>query len=298
VTDLFQFLIAGTALGAVYALVALGFVVIFRATGVVNFAQGGFVVLGAYLTHQFAVRMGLPFAAGVALAMAVVAGLGFVVERVVLRRMVGHPIFATVLITLGINILVEQVCAAVWGYDVLPMGDPWGVRTVTVAGVMVKVIDLWTVAAAAVLLGLFFLIFRRSSLGVAMRAAAVDPEAALAHGINPAVIHALSWAIAGAVAVVAGVFLASGPRGIDSTMSPIAFRAFPAMILGGVDSTEGAVAGGLLIGVVEVLSAAYLTPNATSLGANIHAVIPYLVMILVLVFRPHGFFGTVEVRRI
>jgi branched-chain amino acid transport system permease protein len=298
VTDLFQFLIAGTALGAVYALVALGFVVIFRATGVVNFAQGGFVVLGAYLTHQFAVRMGLPFAVGVALAMAVVAGLGFLVERVVLRRMVGHPIFATVLITLGINILVEQVCAAVWGYDVLPMGDPWGVRTVTIAGVMVKVIDLWTVAAAAVLLGLFFLIFRRSSLGVAMRAAAVDPEAALAHGINPAVIHALSWAIAGAVAVVAGVFLASGPRGIDSTLSPIAFRAFPAMILGGVDSTEGAVAGGLLIGVVEVLSAAYLTPNATSLGANIHAVIPYLVMILVLVFRPHGFFGTVEVRRI
>lgn len=297
-TDLFQFLIAGTALGAVYALVALGFVVIFRATGVVNFAQGGFVVLGAYLTHQFAVRMGLPFAVGVALAMAVVAGLGFLVERVVLRRMVGHPIFATVLITLGINILVEQVCTAIWGYDLLPMGDPWGVRTVTLAGVIIKVIDLWTVAAAAVLLGLFFLIFRRSSLGVAMRAAAVDPEAALAHGINPAVIHALSWAIAGAVAVVAGVFLASGPRGIDSTLSPIAFRAFPAMILGGVDSTEGAVAGGLLIGVVEVLSAAYLTPNATSLGANIHAVIPYLVMILVLVFRPHGFFGTVEVRRI
>ncbi|MFN0177860.1 MAG: branched-chain amino acid ABC transporter permease [Gemmatimonadales bacterium] len=297
-TDLFQFLIAGVALGAVYALVALGFVVIFRATGVVNFAQGGFVVLGAYLTHQFAVRMGLPFAAGVALAMAVVAGLGFLVERVVLRRMVGHPIFATVLITLGINILVEQVATAIWGYDLLPMGDPWGVRTVTVAGVMIKLIDLWTVAAAAALLGLFFLIFRRSSVGVAMRAAAVDPEAALAHGINPAVIHALSWAIAGAVAAVAGVFLASGPRGVDSTLSPIAFRAFPAMILGGVDSTEGAVAGGLLIGVVEVLSAAYLTPNATALGANIHTVIPYLVMILVLVVRPHGLFGTVEVRRI
>ena len=297
-TDLLQFLVAGIALGAVYALVCLGFVVIFRATGVINFAQGGFVALGAYLTHQFAVRMGLPFWAGVILAMAGVAGLGFLLERFVLRRMVGHPVFATVLITLGISILIEQFCAAVWGHDLLQMGDPWGVRTVILAGVTIKVMDLWTVGAAAALLGLFFLVFRRSTLGVAMRAAAVDPEASLAHGINPAVIHALSWAIAGAVAVVAGVFLAAGPRGVDSTLSLISFRAFPAMILGGVDSTEGAVVGGLVIGLVEVLAAAYLTPNVSGLGANLHAVVPYLVMVLVLVIRPHGFFGTAEVRRI
>jgi branched-chain amino acid transport system permease protein len=297
-TDLLQLLVGGVALGAVYSLVCLGFVVIYRATGVVNFAQGGFVVLGGYLTHQFAVRLELPFALALLLAVLAVVLVGVVAERVALRPMVGQPVFATILVTLGLLYIIEQASTAVWGYDLLPLGDPWGVRTVAVAGATLKLLDLWTIAAAGAVLGVFFVFFRASTIGVAMRAAALDPEAALAHGISPRVIHALSWGIAGAVAVVAGVLLAAGPKGVDLTLGPVAFRAFPAMILGGLESAEGAVLGGVAIGLTEVLTAAYVTPNAPWLGANLHVVMPYVVMILVLLVRPYGLFGSAEVRRV
>ncbi len=297
-TDLIQLLVAGTALGAIYALICLGFVVIYRATGVINFAQGGFVVLGAYLAHEFGVVMGLPFGVAVLLAVATVALVGVLAERLVLRRMVGQPIFATILITLGLLYIIEQAAAAIWGYDVLSIDDPWGVTTVPFAGATLRVIDLWTIATAALVLVLFFVFFRRTTIGVAMRAAAIDPEAALAHGISPAVIHGLAWGIAGAVAVIAGVLLGGGARGVDLTLTIVAFRAFPAMILGGLESAEGAVIGGILIGLTEVLTAAYLVPNAPWLGANFHVVMPYVVMILVLMVRPYGLFGAVEVRRV
>jgi branched-chain amino acid transport system permease protein len=166
-----------------------------------------------------------------------------------------------------------------------------------VGGVTVKVVDVWTIAASAVALGLLFVGFRRTTIGIAMRAAASDPEAALAHGVSPRTIQGLAWALAGVLAVIAGVFIGSGSRGVDLSVSAVALRAFPATILGGLDSTEGAVAGGLIVGVVEVMSAAYITPNAPSLGSNIHVVIPYLLMIAVMLVRPYGLFGTAEVRR-
>jgi len=297
-SDLLQLLVSGVALGAIYALVCLGFVVIYRATGVLNFAQGGFVILGGYLTHQLAVKMALPFGVAFLIAVLAVTLVGVLVDRVVLRPMVGHPVFATILITLGLLFVIEQVCTAIWGYDLLPMGDPWGIETVSVGGAVLRVLDLWSIAAAGLVLGLFFVFFRRSTIGIAMRAAAIDPEAALANGISPKVVHALSWGIAGAVAVVAGVLLAAGPRGVDLTLGPVAFRAFPAMILGGLESAEGAVLGGVAIGLTEVLTAAYVTPNAPWLGANFHVVMPYLVMIVVLLVKPYGLFGTVEVRRV
>jgi branched-chain amino acid transport system permease protein len=297
VTDFLQLLVAGASLGAIYALICLGFVVIYRATGVLNFAQGGFVVLGAYLTHQFAAVFQLPFVLAVVIAMAVVAGLGIVLERLVLRRMVGQPVFAVILITLGLLFILEQACVAIWGHDLLPIGDPWGVRTIAFRGLTLRMADLWTIGAAAAVLGSFFLLFRRSTVGVAMRAAAADPEAALAQGISSRVIYGLSWAVAGAVAVLAGVLLGAGPEGVDLTLGAVAFRAFPAMVLGGLDSAEGAVAGGLVIGLTEVLTAGYLTPALPWLGDNFHVVMPYLLMILIMLIRPYGLFGTEEVRR-
>jgi branched-chain amino acid transport system permease protein len=298
VTDFLHFLLAGLSLGAVYALVALGFVVIFRATGVINFAQGSLVVLGAFLVHQFAVRAGLPFAVAVLLAIALTAGVAALIERLVMRPLVGQPLFASILVTLGLAFVLDQVSAAIWGYDVVLIGDPWGVGTVTLAGVSIKQLDLWALGIAGLVLAGFFLLFRRSTLGVAMRAAASDPEAALAHGISPRTVHAISWALAGGLAVIAAVLTAGGAKGVDLTLGLIAFRAFPAMILGGMDSTEGAVAGGLIIGVTEVMTAGYLTPAAPWLGANIHVVMPYLLMIVILVVRPYGLFGTAEVRRV
>jgi branched-chain amino acid transport system permease protein len=298
VTDFLQLLVSGLSIGAVYALVALGFVVIFRATGVINFAQGSLVVLGAYLLHQFAVRMALPFPLAAVAAVLVTAAVAMLVERLVMRPLVGQPLFASILVTLGLVFVIEQVCAAIWGYDLLLIGDPWGVATVRVGAVTVKLLDLWSIGLTAAVVIAFFLLFRRSTLGIAMRAAASDPEAALAHGISPRTIHALSWALAGGLAVVAAMLAASGPKGVDLTLGLIAFRAFPAMILGGMDSTEGAVVGGLVIGLTEVMAAGYLTPNAPWLGTNFHVVMPYLLMIVILVIRPYGLFGTAEVRRI
>ena len=297
-TDFLQLLVAGISLGSVYALICLGFVVIYRATGVINFAQGGLVVVGAYLTHQLVTRWSVPFAIGVPLAMLGVAAFGLLLERFVLRRMVGQPVFAIILITLGVLFVLEQVSTMVWGYDVLMIGDPWGVRTLNVGGAAIRVADVWTIAAALATLGVFFALFRRTTLGIAMRAGASDPEAALAHGISPRAIHGVAWAIAGAVATMAGVLLAAGPKGVDLTLSGVAFRAFPAMILGGLDSAEGAVVGGLIIGLTEVFTAAYLTPAAPWLGENVHVVMPYALMIAILMVRPYGLFGTAEVRRV
>lgn len=296
-SDFVQFLVAGLALGSIYSLICLGFVVIYRATGVINFSQGSLVVLGAFLTHQLVVRNGLPFVIAVPLAMLLMAGVGLLLERVVFRPMVGQPVFAMILITIGVVFVLDQVSALVWGYDVVLVGDPWGIRTVELLGATIKVTDLWTIGAAGASLAAFFALFQFTNLGIAMRAGAADPEAALAHGISPQAIHGLSWAIAGAVAAVAGVFLAAGPKGVDISLGLVAFRAFPAMILGGLDSAEGALVGGLTIGLVEVFTAAYVVPAVPALGANFHVVMPYLVMIAILVVRPYGLFGTVEVRR-
>jgi branched-chain amino acid transport system permease protein len=296
-SDLLQLLITGVALGSVYALICLGFVVIYRATGVINFAQGGLLVLGAFLTHQFAARAGLPFALAVALSMLIVALAGVLVERVVLRRMIGQPVFAVILITLGLLFVFEQVVSAIWGFDLVQLGDPWGVRTITIGGASIEIGDVWTIGLTAVVLAGFFAFFRYSRLGVAMRATASDQEAAIANGISARTIFALAWALSGAVAALAGTLLAVGPRGVEITLAAVALRAFPAMILGGLDSPGGAVIGGLTIGVVEVVSAAYLTPNVPWMGENVHVVVPYLVMIAVLMVRPYGLFGTREVIR-
>ncbi|MBX3145209.1 MAG: branched-chain amino acid ABC transporter permease [Gemmatimonadales bacterium] len=296
-TDFVQLVVAGLSLGSIYALICLAFVVVYRATGVLNFALGGLVVLGAYVTFQFGVRWGFPFPVAVLAAALVLGAVGLLIERFVLRRMVGQPVFAVILITLGLLFVLEQICTTLWGYDLQMLGDPWGLRTVMLAGATIKLLDLWTIGASAVALTLVFIGFRFTTVGVAMRAAASDPEAALAHGVNPRTVHGIVWALAGVLAVVAGVFLTAGPRGIDLTVSLVALRAFPAAILGGLDSTEGAVAGGLIVGLAEVMSAAYITPNAPWLGANIHTVMPYLLMILVLLVRPYGLFGTPEVRR-
>lgn len=294
--DFAQFVVAGLSLGAVYALICLAFVVVYRASNVVNFSLGGLVVLGAYLVHQF-IAWRVPFVLAVLLAMVVVAVIGLLIERLVLRRMVGQPVFAVILITLGLLYVLEQVCTTFWGYQLRILGDPWGLRTFVVGGVMIKIVDVWTIASSAIALGLFFFGFRRTTIGIAMRASASDPEAALAHGVSPRTIQGLAWALAGMLAVVAGVFIGAGSRGVDLSVSAVALRAFPATILGGLDSTEGAVAGGLIVGLVEVLSAAYITPNVPSLGSNVHVVIPFILMIAVLLVRPYGLFGTAEVRR-
>lgn len=298
-TDFLQFLVAGVAVGSLYALVALGFVIIYKATGVINFAQGGLLLLGTYFTYAFTRELGLPFYLAVVLAMAACAAVGFLIERLVLRRMVGQPVFSVIMITIGLAIFIDQVVTWKWGFDRLDLDDPWGLDTFTVGGVIVAVTDVVRIVAAAGLLATFFAFFRYSRVGIAMRATASDQEAALAQGISASRIFGLSWAIAAAVATLAGVLLSAGARGVDPSLSVIALLAIPAIILGGLDSPAGAVVGGLVIGVVEEMTKGYGPGNLPEwVGSNFHTVMPYLVLVAILLLRPYGLFGTREVERL
>ncbi len=297
-TDFLQLLVQGVALGAVYGLVALGFVVVYKASEVINFAHGELLLLGAYLVYAFRVEAGLPFAAAVPVAIGLMAAVGWGIERTMLRRMVGRPTFAVVMITIGLAIILRQLVTAVAGYEDKAIGDPWGASRVSLGDVQVNVVSLVTVAAIAAIVAAFFAFFRATKAGVAMRAAAFDQEAALAVGIPVRAVYAWSWMIAAATATVAGVFLAAFPATLHPALGFVAFRAFPAAIVGGLDSPGGAVVGGLLIGVTEVLVQGYQPQIAPWLGNNVHVVAAYVLMILVLMVRPYGLFGTREVERV
>lgn len=297
-TKFLQLTFAGVAVGSIYALVALGFVVIYRATGVINFAQGGFVLLGGYLAYNFVDTWGLPFYLGVLLAMVVAAGIGVLIERIVLRRMVGRPVYAVIMVTIGLLIAIQSAVQAVWGAQDLFRENPYGSKTVTVGDVTLSHVDIATIVAALLALGAFFAFFRYTKYGVAMRATAVDQEAASAQGIGTGRIFALSWAIAAAVAVLAGVMLTSGTKTLNLGVALIALRALPAIILGGLESPGGAVVGGVLIGLAEQWGAGYLPANAPWLGDGFESVLPYVIMLVVLLIRPYGLFGTREVRRV
>jgi branched-chain amino acid transport system permease protein len=297
-TKFFNLLVAGVALGAIYALVALGFVVVFKSTGAINFAHGGFVLLGAYLTYNYSVTWDLPFYLAMVMAMVSMAALAVVLERLILRRLVGQPGFTVIMVTLGMLIVISQLQVTIWPDAFVLLDDPWGDQRWTIGDVVITRVDFWTVVFAAAVVLLFVAFFRYSSWGVAMRAAAFDQEAAMAQGISVARVFAISWAIAGVVAVVAGVMLGADRHSVDATVSFVALRAFPAMILGGLDSPLGAIVGGVIIGVTEIMTTGYVEPNAGWLGNGFHVVMPYVVMIAILLVRPSGLFGTRRVERV
>ena len=299
-TEFLQLTFAGLAFGFQLALVALGFVIIYKATHVINFAQGGFVVLGAFLAYNFRQTWDLPFLVAVALALAITASLGIAFEALALRRMVGQPVFAVIMITIGLLIIINQVVTRIWGFTDLNMGDPWGVDTVRAADVTLRVKDIWTIGITIAVLVAFFAFFRYSKLGIAMRATALDQEAALAQGISARRVFAASWGIAGLVAALAGVTLGSGAASVQIGIGFVALAAFPAMILGGLDSPGGAVIGGLVVGLTQIWTAGYQNKEwfPDWLGTNFHIVMPYIVMIVILLVRPYGLFGTKEVRRV
>ena len=296
--DFLQFLVAGVAVGTLYALVALGFVLIYKATGIINFAQGALALIGAYLTYNASVTWGLPFFVSVLFAVVACGVIGLLVERLLLSRMVGQPVFAVIMITIGLSIVIEQVVIMIWGGSRLPLDDPWQLSTFQLGSVTIAKSDAARIVVAAVFLAGFFLFFRFSVLGVAMRATASDQEAALAQGISVRRIIGVTWAVSAGIATVAGVLLASGGRGVDPTLGIIALTAFPAIILGGLDSPGGAVVGGIIMGIVEVMTAGYSDKLPEFLGTNFQRVTPYVVLVLILLIRPYGLFGTKEVQRV
>lgn len=297
-TAFLQNCFAGLSLGSTYALVALGFVVIYKSTGVINFAQGGLLALGAYLGFTFSNNLAVAFGVAVLLALVSAALVGATFERIVLRRMVGQPPFAVIMITIGLLFVLEPLITAIWGFDQKQVNNPWNIRTIEVGSLVLGVRDLWTIGLTALAVAAFFVFFRYSSLGLAMRVTAFDPEAALAQGISARKVYAVSWAIAAALAALAGILMAAGPGGLSPSIGFIALAAFPAMILGGMDSPGGAVLGGLIIGLAEALTRGYQDELFSWAGDNVSVIIPYLLMILILLIRPYGLLGTKEVRRV
>lgn len=297
-THLLQLLVSGVSLGAVYALLALGFVVIFRATEVVNFAHPALLIVGVYFTARFRTVNDLPFVVAALLGVGVAVLLAFVVQRFLVRRMSGRSVIAVSIMTIGVDVIVQTEITRRLGVDIMPVGDPWQDGVVNVFGVTVPQTRIVALVLSAVLLAAFFAWFRFSDWGVAMRASAEDPATAALMGVRRSVVAALAWVIAGALAALAGLALTMFPApGLEPATSAVALRAFPAAIVGGLDSTTGAVVGGLLIGVTEVLAQGYASELAF-LGLGFHTVMPYLVMVVVLLIRPTGLFGTKELHRV
>jgi branched-chain amino acid transport system permease protein len=296
--DLLQTGFSGLAVGCKYALIALGFSVVFKATGVINFAQASLVLLGAYLTFNFTQTWELDFYLSLLMAMVFGALLGVVIEALVLRRLVGEAPAAVIMVTIGLLFVLDNVVTAVWGPDNHNLGDPWGIKTREVVGVTVADRDLWTIAFTAIVVAGFFVFFRYSTLGLAMRAAAFDPEVAMAQGIPARRVHRVAWAIAGLVAALAGATLAAGASQLSPATGALALVAFPAIILGGLDSPLGAVVGGVIIGLVQQFTALLAPEYFDWVGESFERVSPYLVMIAILLIRPYGLFGTKEVRRV
>ena len=297
-TTFIELLVAGLALGGVYALIALGFTIVFRASRVINFAQGQLLVLGAFLTSWLAIDGHVPFWFAFLIGAAGTALLALVFQVGVLRFALGRPDFTIVMLTLGLATILQAVLPSIFGSTGRGNGDPWGSSSVQLGQVAFTWVQVWTVVAALVVLVAFWLFNQRSRYGLAMRSAAADPEAALAVGIPLRRVYATAWALAGVVACIGGVFLGGYPNSVDPTLANAALLAFPAIILGGIDSTTGAVVGGFVIGVVEELTAGYQPQYASWLGTNFYLVAPYVVMILVLLLRPYGLFGSRPAERL
>lgn len=298
-TTFLQLLFNGFALGCVYALIALGFTAIHRASNVINFAQGAFLLLGSYLVSSASIDHGLPFPLAVALGLAAMIVIGIVFQVLVLRRVQGQPVFTVVMITIGLNIILVAVVSALFGSNERAngVGDPWGSSGVHIGGVVLLWVKTWTIVATALILLGFFVFDRYSRYGLATRATAIDEEAALAAGIPVRRVNAIAWGLAGALATVAGIFLSGAPNVLDPSIADIALLAFPAIIIGGLNSPLGAVVGGLVIGLVYELFDGYGS-SAPWLGHNFYSVAPYVVMIVVLLVKPYGLFGRRPVERV
>jgi branched-chain amino acid transport system permease protein len=292
-----ELVVSGLSLGAVYALLALGFVVVFRASGVINFAHPALLLIGAYTTARLAASGDVPFVVALLSGIGLSAVAALLVQRLFVYPMANRSVIAVSVMTIGVNLVIQTEIFRRLGIDILPMRDPWGASVLKVGGIQVPQTRVAALVVCFVLLAAFFAWFKFSTLGIAMRAVAEDPETAALMGVRRARVSALAWILAGALAAVAGLFLAVYPTsGVAPSTAAVALRAFPAAIIGGLDSTGGAIVGGLLVGLAEVMTQGYAN-DLDFLGQGFDTVMPYAVMVAVLLVRPAGLFGTRELHR-
>jgi branched-chain amino acid transport system permease protein len=288
-TQFIQLTVYGLADGAILALAALGFVLIYKATNVINFAQGEFLLVGAYAFYSAFVLLHLPAIVAVVAGVVVAAALAVAIERLVLRPLLGEDPIAVIMVTIGLSAVLKAVVQIGYGTTPREMPKVLPRGSVDILGAIVPADRLVAVAVAGAVLAGFSAFFRWSRHGVAMRAVADDQQAALAQGISVTRIFALAWAMAAASAVVAGVLIADVAE-VSQNLTGFGLIVFPVVILGGLDSVPGTIIGGIVIGLVSQY-ADRLSPGASR-------VVPYVVLVIILLVRPYGLFGQPRIERV
>lgn len=287
-----QFLANGFMVGGVYALIALGIVLIYKSTRVFNFAVGELIVIGGFACWSLLAWCHLPVWLSVPLSLVIALGIGFLVERLALRPLIGQPILAAIMATLAISLLLRGIMLFIWGAStiafpttILP-GSPVSIGLITFSHEL-----LWAFFISMVVLVVLTVFFRKTKMGFFMRAVAESHQTAQATGINVRLVFGATWGIAALVAAMAGILLGSRlGLGVGSTPL-VAFKAFPAIIFGGLESIPGAIIGGLIVGIVENLAGGLIDPK-------IAEITPYIVLLLVLIIKPEGLFGLKRIERI
>jgi branched-chain amino acid transport system permease protein len=301
----------GLAQGSIYALLALGFVLVFKATQTVNFAQGAIALIGTYLLSLVLIDWRIPgrwlgdnnyvvwfSALVVALALSVL--LGLVIERLIIRPMIGEPLFSIAVITLGLEAVLRAVGTDAIGVNNRSLAIPWGAEGFELGGALIRWSWIFNLVAMLLAFTGIYLFFRTRT-GIAMRAVALDQEASMAQGISVGRVFAIAWGLGAALAVLGAIGASMSPIGLGTAtagVASLAFSALPAVILGGLDSVIGALIGGLAVGLAEGYAGTYLAEYTRTLGVGFQLIVPYLVMLVVLLIRPYGLFGTREIRRV
>ncbi len=289
--DLFiQLTLTGLTNGAILAMAALGFVLIYKSSDVINFAQGEFLLIGAYVIYGMVVQLGLVWPVGLLLTVLVAIALGVVVERLVLRPMIGEPIISVIMVTIGLSSLLRAIVSTIWGNQ--PKAFPAFIPSepVKIHNATIGADRLWAIAVSVVMLGLFTFFFQRFREGIAMRAVADDQQAALSMGISVKKVFAWAWSIAAISAAIGGALVAN-IVGVSGELSGFGLRVFPVVILGGLDSIPGAVVGGIIIGLLETYTGGYI-------GQGLNQILPFVILIIILMVRPYGLFGQEIIERV
>lgn len=290
---LIQILTSSLAIGSIYGMIALGFVIIYKSSSVLNMAQGSLVMFGSFVCYAFSVQMGLPFYLA-ALATAVFAIIfGLVIERILLRPMIGQPLLGVVLMTIGLMFCVDAIANMIWGPEIRGYSAYLPSEGITIGDIRVSSDYIAGFLISICLFIAITLYFRFSRSGITMRAVADNQQVAQSMGVSISRTFGVAWALACLAAAVGGIVLGTIMR-VGIFLSPLGLKAFPAVIVGGIDSIGGALVGGIIIGVLEGLSGGYLDPILT----GVKEVAPFVILLLVLVIKPYGLFGQKRIERI
>ncbi|AWK85234.1 branched-chain amino acid ABC transporter permease [Azospirillum thermophilum] len=294
-TLFFQLLVNGLIVGALYGVVAMSFVLIYKASRIVNFAQGEFLLIGAWTCWWLLTKFQIPFYLGFPITLVFMLIFGVVLQVVVLRPMIGEPIISVIMVTIGLSIVFQAMMKWMFGVFAKPFPPIFASPTVNVLGLEVQTVYVVSLAISILIMAGFGWFFKYSRLGLAMRATAFDQQVAQSLGISVRQMFAMSWAISAMVSAVAGVVVGV-VNGVSSALSFFGIKVFPAVILGGLDSVIGAVLGGLIVGVLENL-AHYVDSQWLNFG-NMYEIAPFYVLIIILMIKPYGLFGTKDIERV